>query len=159
MNIIVMDEILREPDEYVQDILSNDFVDIYDGVNTFQNIQPRDFDDEFSSMVLDILGNNYEVAWNFIRKSPHGQEEPNFVHTDEMMGDMTAILYLSKTHPEDDGTTIYNMDGTKSCVIHSKFNRMAVFNSNLPHSRNIFENFGQGDSSRLIQVVFLKEVK
>lgn len=159
MNLIIMDNVIHEPISYVSDILDNEFVDIYDGVNTFQNIQPRDHLDEFTSTVMDFIGPTYEVSWNFVRKSPEGQEEPNFIHTDEMMGDITAILYLSHTHPEDDGTTIYDDDGRKACVMYSKFNRMVVFESKVPHSRNIFENFGQGDSSRLIQVAFLKEKK
>ena len=159
MNLVIMDNVIQEPTEYVSDILSNEFVDIYDGVNTFQNIQPRDHVDEFSSAVMEFVGPFYDIAWNFIRRSPLNQEEPNFIHTDEMMGDLTAILYLSKTHPEEDGTTIYNEDGTKCCVLYSKFNRMIIFDSKLPHSRNIFENFGIGDSSRLIQVAFLKERK
>jgi len=157
MNLMVSDNVLQNPHEYVSDILKNEFVDIYDGVNTFQNIQPRDHSDEFTQMVIDFIGSNYEVSWNFIRKSPKGQKEPNFIHTDEMMGDITAILYLSRQHPEEDGTTIYGEDGKPSCVIYSKFNRMLIFDSKLPHSRNIFENFGQDDSSRLVQVVFLKE--
>jgi hypothetical protein len=157
MNIVVSDDVLQEPNIYVDDILSNEFVDIYDGVNVFQNIQPRDHSDEFTAMVLDFIGPTYEVVWNFIRKSPKGQDEPNFVHTDEMMGDITAILYLSRQHPDEDGTTIYSEDGNPSVVVYAKFNRMVIFDSKLPHSRNIFENFGQGESSRLIQVAFLKE--
>jgi len=159
MNLILMDNVLYDPRQYVEDILREDFIDIYDGVNTFQNIQPRDHSDEFTQAVMDFVGPFYEVSYNFIRKSPLGQHEPNYVHTDEMMGDLTAILYLSKEHPEDDGTTIYDDNGNKACVLYSKFNRMIVFDSNLPHSRNIFENFGQGDSARLIQVAFLKEKK
>jgi len=37
--------------------------------------------------------------YNFIRQSPFRQEEPNFIHTDEMMGDITCILYLNQFHP------------------------------------------------------------
>jgi hypothetical protein len=157
MNLILLDDVIDMPDMYIDDIHSNEFVDIYDGTNVFKNIQPRDHSDEFAQMVLDFFGSEYEISWNFVRKSPAGQEEPNFIHTDEMMGDITAILYLSKEHPEDDGTTIYDLDGRKACTLHSKYNRLVAFDSKLPHSRNIFENFGTGDSSRLIQVVFLKE--
>lgn len=157
MNTVVSDNVIQNPTEYLEDILSNEFVDIYDGVNTFQNIQPRDHSDEFVQAVLEFVGPFYEVVWNFIRKSPEGQEEPNFIHTDEMMGDLTAILYLSRQHPDEDGTTIYGEDGKPSIIVHSKFNRMLIFDSKLPHSRNIFENFGIDDSSRLIQVAFLKE--
>lgn len=157
MNIMIADGVLSNPEAYLKDVLDNEFVDIYDGTNMFKNIQPRDFDDEFASSVLEIVGSEYEVAWNFIRKSPKGQEEPNFIHTDEMMGDLTAILYLTKDHPEEDGTTIYGEDGKPSVIVHSKFNRLFIFDAKLPHSRNIFENFGIGETSRLIQVTFLRE--
>jgi hypothetical protein len=159
MNVIVSDDIIDDPIKYVSDILDGEFVDVSDGVNTFQNIQPRPHDDEFASIALQSVGLNYKVAFNFIRKSPLDQQEPNFIHTDEMMGDITAILYLSRRHPDEDGTTIYDDYGKPSCVVYSKFNRMLMFDSKVPHSRNIFENFGSGDSSRLIQVIFLRENK
>lgn len=159
MNLIIVDNVIESPIKYVSEILEKDFIDVSDGVNVFQNIQPRYEPDEFTSYVSDLVGPMYDVSWNFVRKSPLNQDEPNFIHTDEMMGDITAILYLSIKHPDGDGTTIYNDDGSKSCVIYSKFNRMIVFDSSLPHSRNIFENFGTGDESRLIQVVFLTEKK
>lgn len=159
MNLILADNIIENPIKYVSDILDGEFVDVSDGINLFRNIQPRPHDDEFAKCVLENVGFDYEVAYNFIRKSPLNQHEPNFIHTDEMMGDLTAILYLSRQHPKDDGTTIYNDDGTKACVMYSKFNRMIIFESKYPHSRNIFENFGTDNLSRLIQVVFLKEKK
>jgi hypothetical protein len=158
MNVILSDNVIQFPDEYVLDILDNEFVDIYDGTNVFKNIQPRDHNDEFASYVNDFFP-EYKVVWNFIRKSPKGQEEPNFVHTDEMMGDLTAILYLSQEAPDEDGTTIYDHDMKPSFVAYSRFNRMLIFDSVLPHSRNIYENFGTDDSSRLIQVAFLKKNK
>lgn len=154
MNLILTDDVIQFPDEYVMDIFDNEFVDIYDGENIFKNIQPRDHDDEFALRVIDLLP-EYEVVWNFVRKSPKGQEEPNFIHTDEMMGDMTAILYLSNNAPAEDGTTIYDED--KPFILYSKYNRMIAFDSALPHSRNIYENFGQGEESRLIQVIFLRK--
>lgn len=159
MNFIIFDDVIMHPDAYVKEIYEHDFVDIYDGQNTFKNIQPRDHSDEFTQTVLELLGYEYSVAWNFVRRSPSGQEEPNFVHTDEMMGDITAILYLSKDHPEEDGTTIYNNDGSKACSFYSKYNRMVIFDSKLPHSRNIFENFGKDETARLIQVAFLKTLQ
>ena len=158
MNFLLFDNVLFDPDEYVADILNNDFVDVYDGTNIFKNIQPRDYDDEFAQSVMELVGHNYDVAWNFVRRSPEGQPEPNFIHTDEMRGDITAILYLSKEHPEQDGTTIYDSENQKTCTFYAKYNRMVVFDSKLPHSRNIFENFGSGESARLVQVAFLKEV-
>jgi hypothetical protein len=149
------DNVLLDPDQYVKEIYSNKFVDVPDGEKTFKNIQPRE-DDEFSKVVMGYFGSKFDIAYNFVRMSPYGQEEPNYIHSDEMMGDLTVILYLSKVHPENDGTTMYDSDRRPSCVVYSKYNRMLCFTSKVEHSRNIFENFGEGHSSRLIQVIFLK---
>ena len=158
MNVLLFDNIIESPVDYVKDILDNEFEDIYDGENVFKNIQDRSHDDEFALFVKDLFS-EYSIKWNFIRKSPLHQEEPNFIHTDEMMGDVTAILYLSKSHPDSDGTTLYDDENKPACVIYSKFNRAVIFDSSVPHSRNIFENFGEEDNARLIQVIFLKNKK
>lgn len=156
MNLIVLDNIIKDPKSYVSDIHLHGFQDVADGHNVFRNIQPRDNNDEFSKFVSGLFL-DHKVHINFIRKSPLNQEEPNFVHTDEMMGDITCILYLNEEAPEDDGTTIYNENGETLVKVYSKFNRMIAFNSDAPHSRNIFENFGDGEKARLIQVIFLKQ--
>ncbi|NBW35776.1 MAG: hypothetical protein EBR30_12305 [Cytophagia bacterium] len=156
MNLGILDNVLIDPNRYIKEINENEFIDVVDGDKVFHNIQPRSNVDMFARIAMAYLGPKFYVTFNFVRKSPLNQQEPNFIHTDEMMGDVTAILYLSKDHPQDDGTTIYDENGDKSCVFYSKFNRMVLFDSTLPHSRNIFENFGEGDDSRLIQVAFLK---
>lgn len=155
MNLLSLDNIIRDPKAYVEDIFKHDFQDVLDGERTFRNIQPR-HDDEFSRFVS-IIFPNHTVKWNFIRKSPLNQEEPNYIHSDEMMGDLTVILYLNETHPENDGTTLYDENEKPLCTVYSKFNRMVAFNSDAPHSRNIYENFGEGNGARLIQVIFLQE--
>jgi hypothetical protein len=153
--LFTKDDVLSDPDAYVKDIYCGEFVDVPDGDKTFKNIQPRK-DDEFSKIVMEYFGSKFDIAYNFVRMSPYGQEEPNYIHSDEMMGDLTVILYLSKEHPDNDGTTMYDSDEKPSCVVYSKYNRMLSFTSHVRHSRNIFENFGEGQSSRLIQVIFLK---
>jgi hypothetical protein len=155
MNLITFDNIIKDPLSYVSDIHLHGFQDVADGEYTFKNIQPRDKNDEFAKYVTDLFG-GYKVDLNFVRKSPLNQEEPNFVHTDEMMGDITCLLYLNEQAPEDDGTTIYDEDKKPLLTMYSKFNRMIAFDSNAPHSRNLFENFGEGQTARLVQVIFLK---
>jgi hypothetical protein len=143
----------------VSDIQLHGFQDVADGEYTFKNIQPRDHNDEFAKFVSTLFGSRYKVNLNFVRKSPHKQTEPNFIHTDEMMGDITCILYLNEEAPEDDGTTIYDEDKKPLLTMYSKFNRMIAFNSDAAHSRNIFQNFGQGDKARLVQIIFLRETR
>jgi hypothetical protein len=157
MNIILMDNVIKNPDTYVERILKNDFYDIQIGEQLFKGIQQRPYDDEFARFATQYFP-EFVVVYNFVRKSPIGQEEPNFIHSDEMMGDVTLILYLNKEHPKEDGTTIYEEDGSIAMTAYSKYNRVFGFESNMPHSRNIYQNFGEGDSSRLIQVIFLKYI-
>lgn len=156
MNLITFDNVLKNPYNYICDIFRNEFEDIADGTNIFRNIQLRDSNDEFSQYLSNIY-TDYKVDLNFIRKSPFNQEEPNFIHTDEMMGDITCILYLNYSHPDDDGTTIYDENELPLLKMYSKYNRMIAFDSQVPHSRNIFKNFGKDQNARLIQVAFLKK--
>jgi hypothetical protein len=155
MNLITFDNIIKDPISYVSDIHLHEFQDVADGQYTFKNIQPRDNNDEFAQYVTELFV-GYKVNLNFIRKSPLNQDEPNFVHTDEMMGQITCLLYLNEQTPDNDGTTIYDEDEKPLITMYSKFNRMIAFNSEAPHSRNIFENFGEGESARLVQIIFLK---
>jgi hypothetical protein len=155
MTFLVIDDVIKDPKSYVAEILRGQFDDIYDESNIFKGIQPRPKDDEFSKFIRTIFP-LYEINYNFIRKSPLNQLEPNFIHSDEMMGDLTVILYLNEVHPNEDGTTIYDSSNNPTCRVYAKFNRMLVFDSELLHSRNIFENFGDGDSARLIQILFLR---
>jgi len=154
MNLITFENVLKDPVAYVEDIHKHEFQDIADGHNTFNNIQLRDDNDEFANYVLELFP-DCRVNINFIRKSPFNQQEPNFIHTDEMMGDITCILYLNEEAPNMDGTTIYDNNNKPLLTMYSKFNLMIAFDSGSPHSRNIFENFGLGEQARLVQVIFL----
>ena len=49
----------------------------------------------------------YAPTLTFLRTSPAGQIEPNDIHTDVDMGDVTALLYLTLDPPPGDGTTFW----------------------------------------------------
>jgi hypothetical protein len=155
MNLLVVENVLKYPNEYVSDIHLHGFEDVADGEYIFRNIQIRGNNDDFAKLVSELFP-DYEIAFNFVRKSPLNQEEPNFIHSDEMMGEITCILYLNELSPSEDGTTMYDNDKNPLAKVYSKYNRMVAFDSNVLHSRNLFENFGEGQSARLIQVIFLK---
>jgi hypothetical protein len=154
MSLILMDNVLPNIDKYVDRIYQERFYEFKDGGNLFKNIQIRPSNDLFCKFLSSLFPKCY-VSLNIVRRSPYMQEEPNFVHTDEEMGDFTCMLYLNKNAPDDDGTTIYDNEGKPSMVVKSKYNRMFCFDSRLPHSRNLYENFGEGRDARLVQVVFL----
>lgn len=160
MTFTVIDNILNNPFEYILDIYNKGFKNVDTENGLFRNIQERAIDgtDEFAKFVS-FMYPDYEVVTNFARMSPYEQPEPTFIHTDEDMGDITCILYLSSEHPSEDGTTIYDENCNRVAVIHSRFNRMCSFDSRLLHSRNIYDNFGYDRKARLIQVIFLKEKK
>ena len=156
MNISVYENAIKDVDNYVFDIIDKGFEDIQIADDLFKNVRQRGLDD-----LVDFLSDkymDYYPALNFVRKSPLNQEEPNFIHTDEMMGDLTAILYLNKTYPNGYGTTIYNNDDDDILTYKAKYNSLIVFPSHVKHSRNSLHNFGTGNDSRLIQVCFLKKI-
>tara|TARA_R110000851_G_scaffold26347_1_gene74833 strand:- start:1767 stop:2234 length:468 start_codon:yes stop_codon:yes gene_type:complete len=155
MIVFSLDDVIKDPDAYVDDILSRGFTDVPDGDKVFKGIQPRPHD-ELQSFVMTMFP-DYVTTYNFVRQSSLHQVEPNFIHTDEMMGDKTVVLYLNKTFPKQAGTTLYKGE-TPMCTLYAEYNRMIVFDSRIPHSRNIFENFGEGENSRLAQVMFIKKV-
>tara|TARA_R110000751_G_scaffold52526_3_gene114485 strand:- start:2103 stop:2591 length:489 start_codon:yes stop_codon:yes gene_type:complete len=160
MKHIMIDNFLEDPNKYVIDVLKNEFEDVKAGDTIFKGIQVRTID-ELQYKVEDAFP-DYEVTFNFIRQSPLNQKEPNYIHTDEMMGDKTVLLYLNKHHPMEDGTTLYKFnrvadDYLPMCTFYAQYNRLVIFDSSIPHSRNMYENFGEGEYARLVQVMFLKE--
>jgi hypothetical protein len=117
----------------------------------------------------------------FVRQSPAGQVEPNFIHTDRDMGDWTAIAYLTEAPPADDGTTFWRWTATGAILstaasgeallaeqlawrdpdqwapwtrVAARPNRVVLFPACYFHSRTRAENYGTGATARLIQVVF-----
>lgn len=139
----------------------------------FQGIAHVRDNDYFVTAIESVLGLKIKVNNSIFRKSPFGQVEPNYIHTDEDMGQYTAILYLNYTHPEEDGTCFWRDRVTGSLTgrcdseygkrlenwelvkrVPMRFNRAVIFDSRMFHSRGIEPNFGEGDNSRLIQTVF-----
>ncbi len=144
-------DVLEDPDEYVSSILEKEFFDFFDGVSTFKNVLKLE-SDYVTDTIEDIL--DLDLVLSFARQSPENQNEPNFIHTDDMHGQYTGILYLNKVHPSEYGTTLYDEDENPSLIYRAKYNSLFLFPSNTKHSRNMLENFGEGDGSRLVQVMF-----
>jgi hypothetical protein len=147
--------VISNPDFYVEEILKKGFYDLPDGENLFKNVCQK-HQDEFYQFLLNNVP-NYKVVLNFVRQSPLGQKEPNYIHTDDMMGDLTAVLYLNKKHPNEYGTTLYDDDDNKILVSKAKYNSVFIFPSSVKHSRNTLDNFGKKNESRLVQVAFLNK--
>jgi hypothetical protein len=149
------EDVIYNPDDYVNKIIKEGFYDLPDGDNLFKNVCEKGKDEFYNFLTKTIP--NYKVVLNFVRKSPLGQIEPNYIHTDEMMGELTAILYLNKVYPIGYGTTLYDNNNNDLLVYKAKYNSVFIFPSNVNHSRNTLNNFGEDDESRLVHVAFLNK--
>lgn len=174
--VIVKDDFLLNPETYRREAISRQFTSRQFGSVVFRGIADAGTDSPVAVAVESTLP--YSIATlSFFRKSPQGQPEPNFIHTDADMGDWTALLYLTQNPPPEDGTVFWNdrasglPEGTvnnwhqygndperwiKSRTVRAKFNRLVIFPAQLFHSRAIHGNYGAGDGARLVQVVFGK---
>lgn len=171
--IQVFDNFVLSPDHYRRNALEGEFKTFVFPEATFHGISIASMNSAVP-VIMQKLGG--EPTLSFFRKSPLGQEEPHFIHTDIDMGDWSAIFYLNPDPPAGDGTAFWThkaTGATESLVPHerseegrstegwtlrelapAKFNRLMVFPSSFFHSRAIPENWGEGDGARLTQVTF-----
>jgi hypothetical protein len=153
MTTIFLTDVFENPDKYVEGIKEKGFTDFESGENVFKNVQELEKDDVVKA-IESLLG--AKLVLSFARMSPLGQEEPNFIHKDDMHGDYTAILYLNKVYPSGYGTTLYDENDDEILICKAKYNSLFIFPSSVKHSRNTLQNFGEGDDARLVQVMFFK---
>lgn len=154
--IRVLDDVLSDPHAYRTQALAQDFRDVTIGPDTFRGIAPCQEGDVAAAAAG---ASGAEPVLTFFRKSPHGQIEPNYVHSDHEMGAFTGIYYMNPEPPAGDGTTFWQRvadEWAETERVEARFNRLLLFSTDLAHSRSIFENYGRGDEARLIQVVFLR---
>lgn len=168
--IAVYDDVLARPDRYRQWALQQPFGSHQLGPDLWRGIAP--VSDPTLAIHLARRMARARVDLTFLRKSPEGQPEPNFIHSDAGMGEWTAILYLNPHPPAEDGTTFWREKASGDTFgeaegrdlspelwepwhhVEGRFNRLLVFKSLLFHSRALLANFGAGDEARLIQVAF-----
>jgi len=154
--IKILDDVLPDPVAYLSEVRQLSFGDFKAGRDTFKGIalsNRRDVD-----MVAEVE-TKAETVLSFFRRSPKGQVEPNYIHSDEMMGAFTGIYYMNPEPVNGDGTAFWEQHGVEwkmTCLVPAKFNRLLLFSAELHHSRALFDNYGEGDGARLIQVIFLK---
>lgn len=175
--VYIFDGVIRKPEAWREQALSGDFRTFDFPACSFHGINAHPPADE----LLAFLGRffpRFSPSITFARQSPAGQVEPHFIHSDIDMGDWSAVLYLNPERPRGDGTDFWTHRATgavESFIPHERseegkttegwelrehvegvFNRMVVFPSSYFHSRAIHDNWGQGNESRLVQVVFGK---
>jgi len=172
MQIIqIFDDVLPNPHAVRAAALAMPRRSVTFGDDTFHGIAEQATIDLLAA--LDALVPSFTPTLSFTRQSPRGQVEPNFIHSDAMMGDLTAIYYMTPVDVAGDGTTFWRhrhsgaIDGDWNITVmrnrrlwkpwvrvSAKFNRLVLFKSDLFHSRSLEENHGEGDGARLTHVVF-----
>ncbi len=177
--IHIFDNVIPDPEAYRQQALQAKFQTIEIGPAAFHGITY--YTDSLMADRIIQLFPQLTPTSSLVRKSPYKQEEPNFIHTDRDMGDWTAILYLNPIPRMSDGTSFWKYLPTGEIEsssqtpeefmdewiawrdptlwfewewVPARFNRMIMFPAGLFHSRAIFDNYGQDDEARLVQIVF-----
>lgn len=168
--LLVFDDVLPNPHAYRRWALAQPFRTHETGDEHWQGIAL--LGDHTLPTLVEGFVQGAKTHLTFFRQSPLGQQEPNFIHSDEGMGEWTAILYLNPTPAPGDGTTFWRFKPTGEIYgsaraldkapalwdpwhrVEAKFNRLLIFDSLYFHSRAIEENYGVGDNARLIQVAF-----
>lgn len=154
--IEIIDDVLPDPMAYLCEARWRRFRDVQAGADTFKGIAMAGVS-HVTALAEQKTG--CRTALSFYRRSPLGQVEPNFIHSDEAMGRFTGIFYLNTEPAEGDGTAFWERDGEgwkKTRLVRARFNRLLLFSAGLHHSRALFDNYGQGDGARLIQAIFLR---
>lgn len=180
--ITVIDRVLADPDGYRAKALRQPFRSVTLGDQTFHGIaEPPSSDvlvqlSDYACVGRGVV-HTFTPTLSFVRKSPAGQAEPNYIHSDAMMGDLTVVYYMNPDPAPGDGTSFWVHRPTDRSGgpwteeiqadakvrdrwvswrhVDAKFNRMVLFQSDLYHSRTLEENYGDDDEdARLICVVF-----
>jgi hypothetical protein len=175
-NVRVFDDVLADPDGYRALALSQPYDSYTLGAATFHGISFA------PPLVSDLIRAEcgFTPTLTFFRKSPKGQTEPHYIHSDRSMGDWTALLYLTPDPPKDDGTIFWeSLTGDRADTsqtledyiasgaawndksqwqpwyrVAAKFNRLVLFDAPYYHSRALVENYGEDAGARLVNVTF-----
>lgn len=178
--LTVVDDVLPDVDAYRAEVLAGAFEDVEPHAGAVFHGIRRDLDDRLPAWIQARYP-SLTPTLTFARKSPAGQAEPNYIHTDSDMGEWTAIYYLTADPPPTDGTTFWRHRATGAVLstalnqaelvdewlawrdltqwtpwttVAARPNRVVLFPAPYFHSRALAENYGSGEAARLIQVVF-----
>jgi hypothetical protein len=181
-DIHVYDDVLPDPEGYRALALAHAFRTF-----TIGNVEWRGFAECEPPGLTDWLQGlrpDLKATLSLLRQSPKGQAEPHYIHTDRSMGDWTAILYLTPSPKAGDGTDFWRhrwsgvtesraQSATEMAQeasawsdqdqwslrqhVASRFNRVVLFPAEYFHSRALYENYGDGDTARLTQIVFCEK--
>jgi len=184
---LIIDNFLRNPEEFREIATSRSFDGItnpHDGIhypNVTLNI-PVEIQSEITQKLQAIFSKEIKYSAMFMRLRKEGMKHaPHEVHSDKIMGDYTALIYLNtddqcrggtafvehisgqlSTHPETpEELELWHQDtNRKEAWVRTgfcpmKFNRCVIFRSDLLHYAEPWGGFGtDNDSGRLVLTAF-----
>lgn len=145
MNLIQFDDVIKNPEQYLEEIITYDLRNEATGERGFEEIQRKHETDEFCEFVLSMFI-GYEITLNFILNNALGD-----LPIDDKSATLICFLYLDKNGSEEnltDGTLFIDDRDYLVLRTYNKFNRMIAFNS---------EDIKFLNQSGLVQVLFLKK--
>jgi GNAT superfamily N-acetyltransferase len=179
--IRVVDNVLADAADYAAETRQQTFRDVRTSPDVLFHGIAAPIDDRLARWLAEQYP-ELTPTLTFVRQSPEGQDEPNFLHTDrDMSSGWTGIYYITPDPPPDDGTTFWRSKVTGAIqstaatdqefldewvawrdlslwepwhTVPARENRLVLFPVSYFHSRAIANNYGAGDTARLIQVVF-----
>lgn len=97
---------------------------------------------------------DYELKMHFSIIPNNIPFEEKYLHQD--MSFYAGVVYLNENLQEDNGGTVFRIN-KQDVVIPNKFNRLVMYNSQIPHSQhNSF--MGEGIDPRLTMVIFIPKL-
>ena len=106
MNLIQFDNVIKNPEQYLEEVIKYEFVDEQTGEKAFGDIQQRNEKDEFSDFVLSMfLG--YEITLNFILNNALGAHGTFLVYAGICF---LGFLFILKKLPETKGKTLEEVE-------------------------------------------------
>lgn len=183
--ITIRDDFFPDPDKAWGQVVSGQFKDIvspvdgiiYPAINTDL---PKEIVEYFTGGVSGIMGAraipNHIFARATTKNTPSA---PNKIHSDKIMGDFSAHVYISKKWPEGSGTSFWshktegsrheektNVDiinadmnriepWTKILTCHAKFNRLLIHDAKSWHCAEPVGGFGETEEDgRVVLTMF-----
>jgi hypothetical protein len=162
--IEIRDNFFENPEEIVQGILQGDFTNVESpyGGGVFPGINsevPKEISDKFLEKLQLLAPGRMIKPIVFARvKNSDTGTGPTTVHTDEMMGDFSAHVYLSKCPVLGAGTSFWDEKmETRLFLVDWKFNRLLIHKAQFPHCPEPVNGWGHDKSDgRLVLTCFFK---
>jgi hypothetical protein len=178
------DSAFDDPQAVRREVLNGEFADVISPVDgiSYPGICALihwDVSQAFAAKIKEKMGVNISVCYMFARAMVEGKKAPHKVHSDKIMGDYSAHVYLSRWWPREAGTSFWKHESegqihtdktdlskidlteldrwTQYEFVPGKFNRLLIHHADFWHMAEPHEGWGDTpESGRLVLTCFFK---